>query len=230
MIDKSKSHVPIVSKHDLLSRGVARVPIGTSRKQYVILAPDKSGSMAGAPFAEAMNGARAFLDELAKPENLDAFQVGVLPFNHIAALMPFQPAASTTLPVGVGADGGTDFTKPLELARAALAPYGAPESDPNRPTLVFLTDGKHEAPTDPIPLATELKVIANVVCIALGANADLGFLTLLASGPTFVTRVTDPTQLRGYLAAVGATLSKSRRAGRSIAAASLDPFASRRRV
>lgn len=232
MIEKPKTMIPIVSKHALLSRGVVKPTIGTARKQYVIIAPDRSSSMQGAPFAEAIAGTKALADELAKPENLDAFRIAVAPYNHVAALTPFHEAASVVLPAGTNAEGMTDFTKPLQLALDAFAPYAAPESDPNRPTLVFLTDGKHEpiTPSDPTPLAIELKKIANVVCIALGPDADLGFLTLMASGPTFVTRVTDPRQLRSFMAAVGTTLSRSRRAGRSIAAASLDPFASRRRA
>ncbi|MCC7541329.1 MAG: VWA domain-containing protein [Deltaproteobacteria bacterium] len=230
MSEIPKSMSPIVSRHALLSRGVVKPTIGTARKQHVIIAPDRSGSMRGAPFEEALAGTKALADELAKPENLDAFLLATAPFNHIAALTPFQPAASVVLPAGTSADGMTDFTKPLQLALDAFAPYGAPESDPNRPTLVFLTDGKHEplTPSDPTPLALALKKIANVVAIALGPDADLGFLALMASGPTFVTRVTDPRQLRTFMGAVGATLSRSRRAGRSIAAASMDPFASRR--
>lgn len=231
MIDKSKSRIPIVSKHDLLSRGVVRPTIGTARVQDVLLGLDFSGSMHGEPIAAALDGAKALVSELAKPENRGAFRVGLLLFNHDAHLrLPFQPATSPFEPSGVIANGGTDFTKALQLAHATLLPHGAPASDPDRPSFVLLTDGRDGGGGNPAALAAEIRSLANVICIALGPDADLGFLTLLASGPTFVTRATTGPELRAYFAAIGGTMSKSLRAGRSMAAAALDPFASRRRA
>lgn len=228
---KFKSQRPFVSKAELLTRSFQAPPIGTSRKYPVLIALDDSLSMLGEPFTGALAASIDLGRELAKPENLDAFQVGLMLFEGVArTAVPFTPASSFQVPGGLEAKGpGTDFTVALNLAKSLLEPVGAPESAPARPTLVFLTDGQHVAPSDPTPVATEVKSIANVVCIAFGAGADLGFLTLLASSPQCVTRAKTGQELRAYFAAIGRTLSKSRRAGVSLAASGADPFASRRR-
>lgn len=226
-----KSKRPFVSKAELLSRSVKAPQIGTSRKYPVLIALDDSGSMSGAPFTGALAASIELGQELAKPENLDAFQVALMLFEGVArTAVPFTPASSFQVPGGLAATGpGTDFTVALNHAKSILEPVGAPESTPERPTLVFLTDGQHVASSDPAPVAAEVKSMANVVCIAFGPGADLGLLTLLASSPSCVTRATTGNELRAYFAAIGRTLSKSRRAGVSLAASAADPFASRRR-
>lgn len=225
------SKKPFLSKSELLSRSFQAPVIGTSRKFPVLIALDESSSMAGQPFADAQAAASDLGRELAKPENLDAFQIALMLFEGKArTAAPFAPASSFALPPGLSASGpATDFTVALVHAKSLLAPIGAPASEPDRPTLVFLTDGRHGGSSDPMPIAAEVKAIANVVCIAFGSGADLGFLTLLASSPSFVTRATNGSELRAHFAAIGRTLSKSRRAGVSIAASGADPFASRRR-
>lgn len=226
-----KSKKPFVSKAELLSRSVQAPTIGTSRNFPVLIALDDSGSMAGQPFTDAQSATVELGHELAKPENLDAFRVALMLFEGVArTAVPFTPASAFQVPGGLAATGpGTDFTVALNHAKSLLEPMGAAESNPERPTLVFLTDGQHVASSDPVPVANELKAIANVVCIAFGPGADLGFLALLASSPSCVTRATTGSELRTHFAAIGRTLSKSRRAGVSLAASAADPFASRRR-
>ncbi|MCZ7682418.1 MAG: VWA domain-containing protein [Sandaracinaceae bacterium] len=171
-----KSKRPFVSKAELLSRSVKAPQIGTSRKYPVLIALDDSGSMSGAPFTGALAASIELGQELARPENLDAFQVALMLFEGVARTsVPFTPASSFQVPGGLAATGpGTDFTVALNHAKSILEPVGAPESTPERPTLVFLTDGQHVASSDPAPVAAEVKSIANVVCIAFGAGADLG--------------------------------------------------------
>lgn len=222
---------PVISKASLLSQGIIRPSIGTSRKIRVKLLVDRSSSMAGDKIRDALAGSADVATELARPENQGAFEIGLIAYNHEATIaVPFTPASSFALPPGLDARGATDFAAALTLAKTSLAPFAAPAADPQRPCLLFMTDGRHVASSDPLPVAREVRDMANIVCVALGADAELGFLTLLATDPSFVTRAKTGAELRSYFAAVAKTLSASRRAGRSIAAVpGLDPFASRRR-
>lgn len=219
------------SKAALLSRGIVQPTLGTSQTLPIFTHIDKSSSMSGLPIADACAAVTTLASVLSAPENMGAFLLGLAVFDHEAReLVPPAAAASFSLPPGIVASGGTDFTKALTLASALAAPFAAGPESARRPTIVFLTDGRHETPfSDPLPLAEALRRSANVIAIGVGPNADAAFLAKLASAPHLVIRDTSSAALAATFGAIGKALSRSRRAGVSIAAAGIDPFASRRR-
>lgn len=222
---KSPADRVVRSRADLLSQGIRR-PSLAAKPQNVLLALDRSSSMSGGPVSSAIAAADDVAAVLADPKERDAFNVGLVTFNHEARYdVPFIGAHAFSVPP-LTADGGTDFACATERALRALE--AGPKSEISaRSCLLFLTDGLHEASSNAFQHVEALHRVADVVCVGLGPRADLGFLAKLASRPDFVTTASTGLELRAYFVSVAKSLSASRASG-GLTSAGVDPFASRR--
>lgn len=216
----------IKSRADLLTEGVRR-PSVVVRPQCVLLVIDRSGSMAGSPIAEATAAARDLVSILADPKEKDAFSIALVTFADVAAVdAPLTKASRFRMPSPT-ADGLTSFNAATGACLRVLE-TAPPAENAARPCIVFMTDGRDEGSNaDPLQHVPALKQAADVVCVAFGAHADLGFLGRLASGPEFVTTASSGIELRAYFTSVAQSLSASRASG-GLVSAGIDPFASRR--
>ena len=187
-------------------------------RQTAIVVADASGSMAGDKARAAAAAIAALLHELAQPESRDAFSVSLLTFDHrvwqrldrvpaaaaLAGLRGFDPTA--------GHGGRTDIRAALEEAERAVACALAAD-DTVPPAVVLFSDGGHNAGPGPFDVAARIRRAAELVAIAYDGGDD-ALLRALASRPQHFSRCQDGAALRQYLAAVGATLSRSvRRSG-----------------
>jgi uncharacterized protein YegL len=196
-------------------------PKWTNKLQEVLLLRDASGSMEGAKAAEAGQASVALMEELSNPCNKGGFKAAVIDFGTDARLVhDLSPA--TQLAGGVQplvADGAsTNMTAALQMALEMLqrCELGAElESRRLRPVVIVLTDGRHNAGGSPLAVGGQVKAIADVITVAFGEDADEGLLKSLATSIEHFCRCTDGKELRRFLAAVGATLTASRLAGKN---------------
>lgn len=225
-MSKSKVQRPSMAMSRALGDVVVRPTLQVERTANVLVVGDCSSSMQGAPIRALHEAATSIVQLLAAPAEQGAFHVAVVAYNHTASIVaPWAPASDLSVPT-LTASGATCFAAAIE---AAIGAHRAAPSRPGaaaRPATVFLTDGRHVSPRDPLAGVSTLKGMSDVVTIGIGDDADFGFLATLASGPEFCTRSTDPRQLRGLFASVAAALSASRAMG-GLTAAGADPFASR---
>ncbi len=154
------------------------------RSADVVLAFDKSGSMAGRPLQQAKAGAKAFFDNLQ-----DQDQVTLMFFDHSI----YPPIGPQTLEKGrsdllsrieaISAGGGTALYDAIAQAYRDAQERG--RQDPSRiRAVVVMTDGRDENSRLRFPdlqrlLSSEDSSI-KVFTIAYGAQADLGVLNRIA--------------------------------------------------
>lgn len=162
-------------------------PPGRAAGADVVVALDRSSSMAGAPLAAAVGAARAFVAGLDRGRH----RVALVTFGDGATVD--APLSSDPAPVlgklaALRALGGTDVAAALDVAGGVLAEAAAASDGPARlPVVVLLSDGGHGNPgTDPRAVAAALRArgIARFT-IGLGAAADAALLADVADGQYF---------------------------------------------
>lgn len=211
-------------------RGVTRPSWTLSRNvnQLVVLVRDDSGSMAGEKADHASAASRDFVSELAEPSNKDGFRVAVVDFAEKSKVVN-PPAKATALDGKVaplaagkgfwglmGGAGSTNITAGLQDALVIIENGDAAAQAAVtflRPVVFAFTDGCHNEGPPPYEVAKQLKSKADLVTVAFGADADEELLRNLATSTQHFYRCTNGRTLRAFLAAAGATLCETMRAG-----------------
>ena len=204
-------------------QGGLRRPTWISRnmRQNVVLVRDKSGSMSGQKAQDASEASLDLVSELAQPINKDGFRVAVVDFSRASEIV--QPLEKATLlygqvhPLTIGPDSGsTNITAGLQDALHIIEVTESSAQDGVRylrPVVICFTDGCHNTGPDPRSVAQQLKQHADLVTVAFGTDADEGLLRDLASTTQHCYRCANGRELRGFLAAVGATMTATMAAG-----------------
>ena len=206
----------------------------TDRRQGIVLLLDTSSSLAdGNAIAAVQDGASAFAREFALAEHRALFEIAIVQFaSTVSVLMALSPATTVTVPP-LTASGVTALGPALAKAHELLRPTLALPKRV-RPVVVVFSDGEANEGGDPGPVADALKLDADIITIGLG-KVNRVELEAIATSPAHAHYAADPKALRHLFASVGRTLSQSRGAlagllsSRERAAASIDPFASRKR-
>ena len=156
---------------------------------YLLL--DTSSSMAGAPMAEALQGAQRFNAECVAGGQA----LGLVCFASEATLVAEPSRSGIAQALAVQRCGGTThMAAALELALHGLA------GKPGRHTVVLATDGYPDDRAATLRAATRLKH-AHVRVLTVGTtDSDTAFLAQLASAPQWAV-VTSPGELGKALAA-----------------------------
>jgi uncharacterized protein YegL len=206
------------NQYTIMSGGYRRLQINSRCNQFVGIMRDCSGSMRGDKAREASEATLNLCQELASPVNKDGFWLTCVDFSDSANLVhPLEKAASLVAhlsPLKVGfVAGSTNITSGLELCGTVLSDSLAKPNAEGirslRPVAILLSDGVHNKGADPIPAATNLKQIADVVCVAFGADADETMLRNIATSDQHFVRCTSGRELRAFLAQVGLTLTRT---------------------
>jgi len=178
-------------------------------RQTAIVIRDASSSMSGSKASEASSASLGLVTALAAKANKGAFDVAVIDFSSNASLVvPPRQAESVAVP-NITPDGGTDIQAALILAESVLRTI-APEQA--RPVMLLFSDGQCNG-ADPVPLATQLKAVCDIVSVAFGDDADDDLLMRIATSDEHFYRVQDDgASLRRLFVAVGNSLSASLRA------------------
>ena len=215
-----------------ISGGLRRAKVTSLCHQRVVIALDGSGSMAENNKDRAASEATLGLcQELALPTNKDGFEVAVIRFSTKAKVVhAFEPASSLIghlQPHKVGwLAGETNITAALELARELLkAGLAQPTTMAVRyvkPLVVVMSDGMHNCGPNPLPVADDLKELADVLAVAFGDDADEPMLRAIAT-PQLSVRCRTGADLRCYFAEIGRTLTITRAAGINATAALANP-------
>lgn len=189
--------------------------------QLVLGVFDESGSMELENRAEdATAGARSCATELASSKNRGAFHVGVVGFGERAdVVIPPTPAGDIDpqkLAVVVRRHGEyTNFTVALEKALEVVQKHKTAPGTWSTPVVVLFSDGGHNHSSNPEIAASRLKAEATLVCAGLGASADMGLLSKLATSPAHAVACPTGADLRRFFAQVGATVSQAALTGQA---------------
>ncbi len=172
----------------------------------IFLLIDVSASMAGNPLFEAQSAARAFLEKC----DFSATHVGLIAFSDNVTLLTDATDHVRRILAGINrleADGTTNLTDALELARARLV------NVTRRKYVVILTDGYPDAAESAVEQAEALRALGiEIVAIGTGA-ADLAYLRRLSNteaGAIFA-RQGDLVRTFGHIARVIAEGGRSLR-------------------
>jgi len=185
-------------------------------KQRVAVIEDTSGSMAGIKAKQAHAGVQQLNDSLAIPECRNGFYTGVVFFNNDARIV--KPWTAATALVGnitpPNPSGYTNIAGALEKVLTMLEEAQKQDDSQQeytflRPVVFFYSDGQNNRGEDPHSVANKVKALADVITIAIGADADDKLLADLASSPAHFYKVTDSSELRKFLADAGPTITQS---------------------
>jgi uncharacterized protein YegL len=160
---------------------------------YAVLVIDRSGSMAGAPLAEARNAAADFADLMDLALESDA--IAVVTFNDSASLrQPFSQDRGQVVRaiLGIFEEGETDIAAGLNLAIEQFQTYPLPANA--RRLIILLSDGQSDPPAAIAAASQAKSQNIQIVTIALG-DADRSTLAQLASTEADYYETTDPTAL-----------------------------------
>ncbi len=220
--EEKKGQKTVLRETPLVRGGVTRPPIRAANSQLAIGVPDVSPSMTGPKLKEAVMAMQALRDELADPKNKDAFWLASVAYAGRAAetLAPKRATAvrpeELVLKQGT-LGGGTNITAGLTMALQVIEQAARDRNDWLRPVVILLTDGQHNEGAPPDAIADEVKTVADLIGVGFGADADLALLRRLASKPTLAFPCAGGADLRRFFLNVGASLSKSRATGQSVA-------------
>lgn len=190
-------------------------------RQSACLVGDGSPSMAGQKAKAASDARIDLVSALADPTNKDGFKVGIVDFAKKAKMVQQLTKASAlagNVPsLSTGCLGSaTNINAGLELALKMLQEETKePGISYLRPVVLIFTDGCHNSGPSPETVANDLKVIADLVTIAFGTDADETLMRSLASSPQHYYRCNSGQELRAFFAAVGHTLTQTRLAGQN---------------
>ena len=209
-----------INMSNLLRPGIRRPNwICRNVRQVVILVRDKSGSMEDENKAEqATKASQELIRELARPENKDGFYVAVIDFSEQADIIHSLRKA-TELNGGVKPINpflGTNITDGLIKALSILK-KAVKSSEEGfqylRPVVLLFSDGMHNVGIEPNSAADDIKLQADFVTVAYGADADKKLLKYLASTSQHFYKCNNGRELRQFLAAVGETMSATMSSG-----------------
>jgi len=195
--------------------------ISLNCRQLVVLCRDASPSMSGQKAEDASQATFQLIRELAKPNNKDGFSVSVIDFAGSAKvkheLMSATDMVQTIRPISTSLlGGGTNITAGLELSHQQCKKTpddGQTEVRWLRPVVILFSDGCHNRGPKPASVAKELGASADIVTVAYGSDADVALLTNLATTPQHHYQCQDGSELRKFLAAVGASMTASLASG-----------------
>lgn len=203
---------------------VERGGLRAREQQLVVVLMDASESMTeDDKVGKAVAGLREFHAEVAAPKNCGMFQLALVEFGERAEIL-LEPTAAVgldpaSLEIVVERQGKfTDFTKALERAGEVVRKNKNARGKWKRAITMMVTDGWHNRPSDPRAAAKRVKLDADLVCVGIGADADMELLGELATSPKHVDRCANGAELRRFLAAAGATISQVAVTGRDAAA------------
>lgn len=172
----------------------------------VMLVLDVSASMADADkLSNAVKAGQGFVDAMA-----EGSRVGLVKFNQDAgvavALTLDRDRVRTALDID-RADGRTNVSQAIDVARAHLAAEGRPEVTR---ALIVLTDGRNTVPADPIPVAAQRAkdIGLTVVTVCAGGQCDPD-LQPAASAPDLYFNVPDPADLVALYATLATELQRN---------------------
>ena len=197
-------------------QGVSRPTcLSTKSRQLVVYVRDASPSMAGPKATDAAAAGVDLVDELAKPENKNGFEVGVVDFaGRAKTVHPIDKATALNgrvVPINTSLFGGsTNITDGLREAEVLVDQSAASRTTERltlRPVVILFSDGCHNSGAHPRDAANGVKAKADLVTVAFGADADEALLRQLATSPQHFYRCTNGRNLRMFLAAVGKTLT-----------------------
>jgi len=187
--------------------------VNSKNRQRVLLIADESGSMAGAKAQQAHTGCQQLNAALGAAECRNGFITGAVFFNENARIA--VPWTAATALVGnimpLNPSGYTNIDNALDVALTMLKEaekQDAAQKDVNylRSIAFLYSDGQTNRGNDPRIKATELKVICDLVTIAIGDDSDRQLLAELATSPAHAYTVSDANELRKFLADAGPTV------------------------
>ncbi|MBK6769976.1 MAG: VWA domain-containing protein [Ardenticatenales bacterium] len=172
-----------------------------------VLLIDASTSMDGAKIDAAKAAARSFIGLLSLPED----QVGIVAFNHDAALM--SPLVGDAAQAGaaldaIALDSGTRIDLGLQLAVAEL---GSPRHRAGAaPLIILVTDGQQDdQPERALQAAAAARLAgAMIFAIGLGGDVDGTFLTQIAGASERYLPAPTPADLAAIYAQVAVTVRR----------------------
>ena len=187
--------------------------VNSRNKQRVLVIADVSGSMAGVKAQQAHAGCQQLNNALGAPENRNGFITGVIFFNEDARIAhPWTAAAALVGNITpLNPSGYTNIDSAFDAALKMLKEVEKQDSaqkDVNylRPIAFLYSDGQTNTGSDPRAKATELKVICDLVTVAIGDDSDQKLLAELATSPAHAYTVPDTDSLRKFLADAGPTV------------------------
>jgi len=171
----------------------------------VMLVIDRSSSMAGSRIAGARNAARRFVAEM----NLPPDQVGLVSFNHDAALG--APLADDSVVVQdaidrLVTDGGTNIAAGINQAREELA--GSHHLPFHTPAIILLTDGQSDQGAARAAANAARSAGMLLFTIGLGSDADHDLLRELASAPDAYYYASTGDDLAAIYAEIATTIGE----------------------
>jgi Mg-chelatase subunit ChlD len=168
-------------------------PPGQYTPPDVMLALDRSGSMAGGKLDAAKQAVSIFLDQM----DLNVEQAGIASFNDAATLnqaLTHNRGGLNTALNGLIADGRTAIGEGIAIAEVELQ-SSRHEAGHTR-AIVLLSDGQNNAGRDPMTVANAAKAAGTVIfTIGLGSDADANLLRQLASDASFYYFAPTPDRL-----------------------------------
>ena len=172
-----------------------------------VLLIDASTSMDGAKIDAAKAAARSFIGLLSLPED----QVGIVAFNHDAALM--SPLVGDAAQAGaaldaIALDSGTRIDLGLQLAVAEL---GSPRHRAGAaPLIILVTDGQQDDQPERALQAAEAARLAGAMIFAIGLGGDVDgtFLTQIAGASERYLPAPTPADLAAIYAQVAVTVRR----------------------
>jgi len=187
--------------------------IAQGRQQDIGLVRDRSLSMMGQKAEDESIACCELVKEVGRPYNKDAFRVAVIDFSGTSDLVhDFEKASvlmGTMKKVRVDTKGtGTDIALGLMNTVILLdSSRDYLENTTMRPVVILLTDGLHNAYSDPLKIADHLKKKADLLTVAFGDDADEELLKEIASTPKHFYRCLSGKELRAFLGYVGTSLT-----------------------
>ena len=151
----------------------------TTNPTDIVLLLDRSGSMAGSPFANLKSGAKAFIDIIA--ESTGGAQTGEIGFGSRIGIVSFATDATQdtqlitnvsdlkTAVDGLTAGGNTNHAEAFEQGLALFDPASS-----NAKVMVMFTDGFTTTGGDPDTVAAAAKAQGvTIYCIGLSGNGGI---------------------------------------------------------
>jgi uncharacterized protein YegL len=177
----------------------------------IVLVVDRSGSMIGKPFEQALAGVRSFVEH----SDLSRHQVALVFFNseaQVAQGLTQEAHALQSALQGMYATNGTSIHEALRAARQELA-SGARRTSA-QPLIVLFSDGGSDAgPAEREADAAKAEGVRIVVIGLRGTDFDPGLLSRIASSPSDLIVAADPAALHALFITVAQQINRTTATG-----------------